>query len=70
MGRRVHYNTGDEIIELTIRDQTGSKIEVYRCNGKDAEELGRILYRIFKKFDIKPKLPNNFLDITNEFFKF
>lgn len=67
--RRVRYNHGDEILEIIVKDQSGAKIEVFRCNGQDAEEYANIIMRIYKKFDIKPKLPNNFLDINSEFFK-
>lgn len=68
--RRVAYNRGDEILEVVIRDQTGSKIEVRRCNIADEKECGRMFKWLKDKYGLKMKLDGNLIDIDSEFFKF
>lgn len=68
--RQVHYNKGDEIIEVTIRDQTGARIEVRRCNLSDERECGKLLKWLKDKYGFKIKLDKLWLDSDTEFFKF
>lgn len=64
------YNTGDEIIEVTIRDSSGARQDVRRANKLDAEENGKILIWLIRKWGVKFKFNKDFLDLDNEFFKF
>jgi len=68
--RRVSYNQGDEILEIVIRDQTGSKIEVRRCNIADEKECGRMFKWLKDKYGFKMKIEDGILDVDTEFFKF
>lgn len=68
--RRVSYNQGDEILEVTIRDQTGSKIEVRRCNIGDEKECGRIVRWLREKYGFKAKVDKHGLEVESEFLRF
>lgn len=68
--RRVHYNKGDEIIEVTIRDQTGARIEIRRCNLADEEECGNIIRWLKDKYGFRAKINKDWLALDTEFFKF
>lgn len=68
--RRVAYNQGDEILEVIIRDQSGSKIEVRRCNINDERECGKMIRWLRDKYGFKMKLDKTWLDVEAEFLKF
>ena len=68
--RTVHYNRGDEILEVSIRDSSGAKIEVRRCNLSDSVESGKILKWLREKYGFTPTNYNSFMDIDSEFMKF
>lgn len=68
--RRVSYNQGDEILEVVVRDQTGSKIETRRCNIGDAKECGKIMRWLKEKYGFKMKVEKGWLDVEAEFLKF
>lgn len=64
---RIRYNRGDEILDISIRDQSGAKIEIRRCNLSDEEEYGRIVFHIYKKYGKLPKLKGkSLLDMDSE----
>lgn len=68
--KRVHYNRGDEIVEVVIRDSSGARIEVRRCNLSDDKECGHIIKWLKDKYNFKIKVDKEFLDTQNEFFRF
>lgn len=68
--RQVHYNQGDEILEITIRDQTGARIEVRRCNLNDEKECGKIVKWLKDKYGFKFKFDKSWLEVDNEFLKY
>ena len=49
---RTHYNNGDEILEIIVRDQTGGKIETLRCNMSDNKQVTRIIRYLKSKYGI------------------
>lgn len=67
---RVHYNRGDEIVEITIRDTSGARMEVRRCNITDEIENGRWLKWLIQKWGVKFKIEKSFMDVDNSFLKF
>jgi hypothetical protein len=67
---KVSYNRGDEILEVTIRDTSGARIEVRRSNISDERENGRILSWLINKWGLKFKYDKSLLDIDNDFFKY
>lgn len=68
--RTVTYNRGDEIIEVTIRDSSGARIEVRRCNLSDNKECGKIWKWLHDKYNFKPTIEKAFLSEQSEFLKF
>jgi hypothetical protein len=64
------YNHGDEILEVTIRDTSGARIEIRRSNISDKKENGNILSWLIKKWNVKFQLDKSFLDIDSDFFKY
>jgi hypothetical protein len=67
---RIQYNRGDEILEVTIRDQTGAKIETRRCNLSDVKECGKILKWLKDKYGFTPLIEKSLFDMDTEFLKF
>lgn len=68
--KSVRYKTGDEVIEVIIRDTDGSKIQVWRNNIADSKRNGNLIKWLMEKWDMKFVFPNkSMLDIDNEFFK-
>lgn len=70
--RRPNYNSGDEILEVTIRDTSGSKIEVRRSNLSDKKENGKILKWLIDKWGVKFKIDRtnrSLLDLEEDFLK-
>ena len=52
------YNEGGEIIEITIRESNGAKIETYKFNISDTQRSKQIMNIIRKKYglqDLKKK---------------
>jgi len=68
--RSVSYNRGDDILEVTIRDSSGGKIEVRRCNLSDGKQCGMILKWLKDKYQFTPLIDKSFFDLQNEFLKF
>lgn len=66
--KNVRYNRGDEIVEITIRDQTGARIEVRRNNLNDEKENSKWLKWLITKWGVKFKVDNDFMDLNSEFF--
>lgn len=66
----VRYNQGDDIVEVTIRDSSGARVEVRRCNKSDDKENGKWLLWLIRKHGVRFKIDTEFLDIDSEFFKF
>ena len=70
--KKVYYSRdtgGDEILEVIIRDSTGAKIEVRRCNLSDSKECGKIYKWLIDKYGFAPTIPQDFLSVENDFFK-
>ena len=64
------YRNGDEILEVCIRDETGAKIEVRRCNRADEIQCGRILVWLRDKWGIRFKIDKGFIEFEDEFLKY
>jgi hypothetical protein len=69
MRRKVHYNQGDEILEVVVKDQTGAKIEVRRCNLADEKECGKIMIWLKDKYGFKVNIDHSFLSLESELLK-
>lgn len=68
--KNVKYNRGDEIIEVIIRDSSGSKMQIWRNNINDFRANGKLLMCLIKKWGMRFDLPDkSWLDIDNEFFR-
>jgi len=48
----VRYNRGDGIIHIIVRDETGAKIEQFRCNLKDNNRFISFLNYLSEKYGI------------------
>lgn len=68
--KSVQYNQGDEVIEVTVRDHTGARIEVRRCNLSDEKECGKLVKWLKEKYGFKFKIDREWLELDNEFLKF
>lgn len=68
--KSVRYNQGDEILEVTVRDATGARIEVRRCNLKDDREINKLIKWLVDKYNVRIKYDNKILSIDSEFIKF
>lgn len=55
----MRYNEGGEIIEITIRDNSGAKIETYKFQVDDKDRANHIIYSIIKKYGLKRKKEEN-----------
>jgi hypothetical protein len=44
------FKSGNDVIELTIKDYTGRKINLTRANSSDEEEVARIFKEVFDKY--------------------
>lgn len=66
----LNLNMGDEILEVIIKDRTGAKIEVRRCNLSDRKEGGKIIKWLKDKYDFNPLFSNGFTELDSEFLKF
>ena len=66
---KTRFNSGDEILEFIVRDQTGSKIEVRRVNKEDSEEGGRIIRWLVEKWGWHPRIKKGLLEF-DEFLSF
>ena len=67
MGNIIVGNEGD-MIEVTLRDFSGKKIESWRCPTRDRKSITRIIKLIEDKYGIKKE--EDFLSLDNEFLKF
>ena len=67
---KIRYNVGEDIIQISVLDPSGAKLETYRCNKSDSKEYGRILKILYEKYDAKPELDKGFLEVEEGFFKF
>lgn len=56
LGNRVNYNR-DNVIEITIRDSTGVKIEKFRFNQSDNNSQRRVAEILFGKYDLNLSPP-------------
>lgn len=65
--KNLKFNKNDEIIEVTIRDATGRRIEVRRSNKLDKVGNGKLLMWLMKKWDVKFKVSNELLDFDSDF---
>lgn len=67
----VKYNRGDEIIEVVIRDNSGSKMQIWRNNINDSTANGNLLMCLVTKWGMKFNIKKgSFLDMDSEFLKF
>jgi hypothetical protein len=55
MGTYSFSRTG-ELIEITLRDYSGAKIESHTCNIKDKKKFSAILQYIKDKYGIEPEI--------------
>jgi hypothetical protein len=46
------YNSGDGVVEVIIRDETGAKVEVFTVNQKDTKKQKQISYVLKEKYDV------------------
>lgn len=67
--KNIKYNRGDEIVEVTIRDTSGARIEVRRSNLSDDKENGRWLKWLMQKWGVRFKVDGEFLNLDSDFFK-
>ena len=68
------YNKSGDTIEITIRDNTGRKVEQFKANVQDKKLVKKIFSIIEHKYNLvmdskQPKEDENWLDMDNEFFK-
>jgi hypothetical protein len=49
---KVKYYSGDGIIEITVRDETGAKEDFYRCNMLDKKAQKKIGRLLKQKYDV------------------
>lgn len=68
MGSIISGNMGD-ILEVNIRDYSGAKIQTFRCNIGDKDEIKRIFKVLKDKYDIDVKGDGGFFSMDNDFFK-
>ena len=64
---KVKFNSGDEILEVTIRDASMGKIETRRCNKSDAQDCGEILLWLINKWGVRFKVNKTFFNLDSEF---
>jgi hypothetical protein len=64
----VYYRHGDLILELIVREDTGSKIEVLRTNKRDSKRYAKILKYLKDKYGFNPTIDNKeMLGLDGEF---
>lgn len=61
------FNRGEDILEIVIRDQSGNKIEVRRCNITDEDETFKIFKWLSQKYGVKFNKGSNWLSTESEF---
>lgn len=64
---KVHYNSGDGIVEVIIRSDSGAKIEHLKSNLNSKDRITKIATRLFLKYDLDFS-PN--LESKDDFFDF
>jgi len=57
------YNSGDGIVEIVVRDETGAKLEHFRMNWRDSKKHREVAVRLKNKYGIE-------LTGKEEFFEF
>ena len=64
LGYKVHYGSGDGIIEVFIRDQTGARIDKFVVNQLDAKGIKKISAILRDKYgvDFTPPKEKGFFD--------
>lgn len=45
---------GAEVIEFTLKDASGAKLEHYKINGRDTVAYGKIIKHASQKYGLKP----------------
>ena len=53
---RVDYQRSGEVIEIIIRDYSGAKLEVHKCNGADKKKYRAILDYLKDKYGFEPEV--------------
>lgn len=62
--KKVHYRRGDGIIEVTVRDEDGKKVDHFKSNILDKRKIAWIAGYLFSKYgiDMTPKLRRDIFD--------
>jgi len=60
MNYHVRYNDGDGVVEIIVRDETGTKVEHFKMNWKDTKRHAYISKKLKDKYgiDLNPILPD------------
>jgi len=64
------YNGEDGIIEIIIRDESGSKQDVLKFNQRDHKTQAKIAEMLLDKWDVKLTPCDSFEKKKNDFFEF
>ena len=51
------YSRQGETVEMTIRDQSGRRIDSFKCNSKDRKAYNDILFILDSKYGFKLEIP-------------
>lgn len=49
---RLRYNGNEDILEVTVKDPTGAKIDSYICNINDKKGIRRIIFLLKNKYNV------------------
>lgn len=52
----INYDRTGDVIEITIRDYSGAKLETHTCNAKDKKKYSAILRYLKDKFGFEPEI--------------
>ena len=60
------FNQNSEIIEIIVRDGTGSRIESRKFQAKDSKEITPIVNWLMEKYGFKIKVSKTWLDMESD----
>lgn len=52
----INYNNSGDIIEITIKEYNGRKLENFRFNGNNSTMYGRIIENLYEKYGFRPTI--------------
>lgn len=76
------YSRNGDFVEITVRDQTGKKLESFKCSSNNKTAYNKILSRLKSKYNFVPEIKSlkkaevkdfkeqevDFLDMKNNWF--